>query len=123
VDEEKARHFLSSLCPSWMISTVSSVGNSGGLLAAWNPIVFDLQSYLCVGGILLTGVYLPDKSRISFLNAYGPCTGRRQFWELVESKGFLARDDLILAGDLNFTTNIDEVWGARRFTRPFGRFF
>jgi exonuclease III len=27
VNEEKARHFLTSLCPSWMVSAVSSVGN------------------------------------------------------------------------------------------------
>jgi hypothetical protein len=91
VDEEKANIFLYSLYPSWMISTVSSVGSLGGLLAAWNPDVFDLQSHLCAGGILLTGIHLPDNRRISFLNAYGPYTGRRQFWELVESRGILDR--------------------------------
>ena len=123
VIEEKARHFLISLCPSWMTSTVIAVGNSGGLSVAWNPLVFGLQSYLRVGGIFLTSVYLLDKSMISFINAYDPCTGIRQFWDLVESKGFLARDDLILAGDLNFTINIEEVWGEGALPDPLAAYF
>jgi exonuclease III len=40
VDEEKARKFLFSLCPSWMVCALSSMGKSGGLLAAWNPTHF-----------------------------------------------------------------------------------
>jgi hypothetical protein len=70
---------------------------------AWNPNIFELQPFLSVGGILLTGIHIPDKRRISFLNAYGSCSGRRQFWEQVEAKGLLAQDNLILAGDLNFS--------------------
>jgi hypothetical protein len=66
---------------------------------AWNPDVLDLQSHLCSGGILLTGTLLPDNSRISLINTYGPCSGRRQFWETVDSRGLLDRDDLIIAGD------------------------
>jgi hypothetical protein len=59
-----------------MISVVSSVGKSGGLLVAWNPNIFELQPFLSVGGILLIGIHIPDKRRICFLNAYGSCTGR-----------------------------------------------
>jgi hypothetical protein len=69
------------------------------------------------------GVHLPDKRKISFLNAYGPCSSRRKFWESVETKGILARDDLILAGDLNFTTSVDEVWGVGAFPDPLEGFF
>lgn len=32
VNKDNARHFLTSLCPSWLVSAVNSVGNSGGLL-------------------------------------------------------------------------------------------
>jgi hypothetical protein len=71
----------------------------------------------------LTGIRLPDKRRIYFLNVYGPCIGRRQFWEKVEAKGLLAQGDLILAGDLNFTTSLDEVWGEVGFIRSTGGFF
>jgi hypothetical protein len=123
VDEVKARNFMYSLCPTWMISDVSSIGKSGGLLVAWNPIVFELQSFLSVGGILLTGIHTLDKSRICLLNAYGPCTGRRQFWDQVESKGLLAHDAPIIAGDINFTTSYDEVWGVGALTDPLAGFF
>jgi exonuclease III len=37
VDEEKARHFMVKFVPNWYICAVKSVGNSGGLLAAWDP--------------------------------------------------------------------------------------
>jgi hypothetical protein len=112
-----------SLCPSWMVSAVSSMGKSGGLLVAWNPILFDLQPFICVGGILLTGIHLPDNKRISFINAYGSCSGRRSFWEKVEAKGLLSMDALILAGDLNFTTSFDEVWGVGALMDPLAGFF
>jgi hypothetical protein len=91
---------------------VSSVGKSGGLLVAWNPNLLDLQPFLCVGGILLTGVHIPDKRRISLINVYGPCSGRRLFWENLEASGLLDLRNLIIAGDFNFTTGSDEVWGA-----------
>jgi hypothetical protein len=123
VVEEKARKFMNSLCPTWMNSAVSSVGKSGGLLVAWNPNVFELQPYLCAGGILLTGSHIPDKRRICLLNVYGSCIGRRQFWEQVEAKGLLAQSDLILAGDLNFSMGIDEVWGATALIDPLAVFF
>jgi hypothetical protein len=60
VDEEKARKFMFSLCPTWMYSVVRYVGKSGGLLAVWNPNIVDLQPYLCDGDILLTGGPLLD---------------------------------------------------------------
>jgi hypothetical protein len=50
-------------------------------------------------------------------------TGRRQFWEQVESKGLLAQDDLIMAGDLKFYTSIDEVWGVGALSDPLASFF
>jgi hypothetical protein len=111
VDEEKARNFLIALCPSWKLSTVSSKGKSGGLLVAWNPYLLDLQPFLCVGGILLAGVHIPDNRRINFINMYGPCTGRRIFWENLNASGLLDRRNLIIAGDFNFTTGSDEIWG------------
>jgi hypothetical protein len=63
VSEEKARKFMCSICPNWMICVVSSVGKSGGLLVAWNPNIFELQAFLSAGGILLTGTHIPDKKR------------------------------------------------------------
>jgi hypothetical protein len=85
--------------------------------------LFDLHPFLCVGGILLTGIHLPDNKKISFINAYGPCSGHRLFWERVEAKGLLSMDALILVGDLNFTTSFDEVWGVGALMDPLAGFF
>jgi len=106
-----------------MISVVSSIGKLGGLLVAWNPNIFELQPFLSVGGILLTCIHIPDKRRISFLNAYGSCYGRRKFWEQVEAKGLLAQDNLILVMDLKFSTSPDEVWGEVALPDPLEDFF
>jgi hypothetical protein len=40
VDEVKARNFMFSLCPLGVLVRLVSVGKSGGLLVAWNPIIF-----------------------------------------------------------------------------------
>jgi hypothetical protein len=102
---------MCSIYPNWMISVVISVGTSGGLLVAWNPNIVELRSFLSVGGILLTGIHILDKRKISFINAYGSCFDHRRFWEQVDDKGLLAQNNLILVGDLNFDISADEVWG------------
>jgi exonuclease III len=45
VDEEKARLFMLKFVPNWCSCMVSSVGNSGGLLATWDPNKFVLTSF------------------------------------------------------------------------------
>jgi hypothetical protein len=106
-----------------MVSAVRSVGKSGGLLAAWNSIIFDLQPYLSVGGIFLTSIHNPDKSQIYVINSYGPCSGHILFWEKVEDKGLLSMEALIIAGDMNFTTSSEEVWGVGALSDPLAGFF
>jgi hypothetical protein len=96
-----------------MICVVNSLGKSGGLLVSWDPKVFDLMPFLSCGGILLSGYCLSDKRRITFLNVYGPCIERKQFWEKVDGRGLLAQGDLIIAGDLNFTTSAKR-YGVRQ---------
>jgi hypothetical protein len=74
VQSEKARMFMSLIQPYWFCCAVSSVGTSGGLLVAWDPIVFYLNAFLTCGGILLTGHIIASKRVLSILNVYGPCT-------------------------------------------------
>jgi hypothetical protein len=71
----------------------------------------------------LSGTCIADKRRISFLNVYGPCTDRKIFWEKVDGRGLLAHSDLIVAGDLNFTTSAKEVWGVSALLDPLAVFF
>jgi len=44
VDAQKVRSFMYSLHPDWFICVVRSVGKSGGLLVAWDPLTFDLTA-------------------------------------------------------------------------------
>jgi len=108
-NEEKARDFMYALMPEWMSCAVSSIGNSGGLLISWDTHFFVFSLVLTCGSIVLTGSSLVDKRKISLLNVYGPCTNRKLFWKKMEDRGLLAHVDLILAGDLNFTLNSDEI--------------
>jgi hypothetical protein len=106
-----------------MVCVVNALGKSGGLLVSWDPKVFNLLPFLSCGGILLTGFCISDKRRINFLNVYGLCTERKRFWEKVDGRGLLAKGDLIIAGDLNFTTSAEEVWGATTLLDPLAAFF
>jgi hypothetical protein len=102
---------------------VSAVGTSGGLLASWDPNFFVFDSFLSTGGILLTGHSIEDKRKLSILNVYGPCQNRKDFWASVEASGILAQKDLILAGDLNFTTSPLEIWGQKALQDPLSGYF
>ena len=61
VDEEKAHLFMLKFVPNWCSCAVISMGNSGGLLATWDPNKFLLVPSLCSGGIILKGISLENK--------------------------------------------------------------
>jgi hypothetical protein len=44
-------------------------------------------------------------------------------WKKMEDRGLLAHADLIMAGDMNFTLNSDEIWGLAALTDPLAVFF
>jgi hypothetical protein len=123
VDGLKARTFLSKYRPDWHTCSVNSLGSSGGLAAAWDPSMFDLQPFLSCAGLLLTGTCKWNSQSINLLNVYGPCQNRRTFWQQVESQGLLDLHNLVLAGDLNFTLNSGETWGLSTLQDPLAEFF
>jgi exonuclease III len=123
VGAEAARNFFFALRPDWMACAASSIGTSGGLLAAWDPLHFDFTPMLSPGGILLTGTCLELNTSLTLLNAYGPCLDRKLFWENLDRLGLLAIKDLIIAGDLNLTLSSKEIWGDKAKTDPLATFF
>jgi hypothetical protein len=122
-DAEVARNFLFALKPDWMVCVASSIGNSGGLLAAWDPLHFDFMPSLSPGGILLTSTCHELNSSLALLNTYDPCMDRRSFWERLDNLGLLSLNYLIIAGDLNFTLNTKEIWGVRAKIDSLATFF
>jgi hypothetical protein len=81
---------MQKFVPNWYMCVVSSVGNSGGLLATWDPNKLTLDPTLCGGGIFLSGVTLETHCVINLLNVYGPCFERVSFWDRLVSKGFVS---------------------------------
>jgi hypothetical protein len=79
---------------------------------AWDPLKFDLSTYLICGGIYLIGIHLEKRQQISFLTIYGPCGDRRSIWTNVVDNGILAHKNLIVVGDFNLTMSVREIWGV-----------
>jgi hypothetical protein len=63
------------------VCSVNSVGNSGGMLVAWDPNLFDLVPYLTVGGILVTGRSLLHNRDYSFTKCLWPLLSQEKFLE------------------------------------------
>lgn len=78
---DKARSFFNKIKLGWMICTVDAVGLSGGLLAAWNPLVFKLCPSVTSLGILLSGNIRGLEKNINIINCYGPYSNRMDFWD------------------------------------------
>jgi hypothetical protein len=123
VNGQKSRSFLNQFHPNWHTSSKSSIGTSGGLVVSLDPTIFYLVPYLCSGGILLTGTCLWNNQQISLLNIYGPCTESKQLWDKVVTRGILDYTNLIIAGDLNLTTSVGEVWGVSTSLDPLASYF
>jgi len=85
------------------------LGNSGGLLASWDPSIYEYFHFLTIGGMLLIGKCLKNNRILAILNMYGPCSDRIKFWKSIEDNGILTIKNLIIAGDLNLVLYPDKV--------------
>jgi endonuclease/exonuclease/phosphatase family metal-dependent hydrolase len=121
--DQKSRDFVHQFRTSWVTAAVNSIGNSGGLLVAWDPSLFDLRPFLSSGGILLLGRCLATNQEVALLNIYGPCLDRPLFWSHLANSGLLSLPNLIIGGDLNIILSADEHWGGSFLSGPTEAFY
>ena len=100
---------FSKLMPGWEFCAINAPGLSRGLLTGWNPLSMRCKAFVTVAGILVHARFRDSSSTLSILNYYGPYRNREPFWEKVIEGGLLLLPNLVLAGDLNFTTDAVEI--------------
>jgi hypothetical protein len=57
------------------------------------------------------------------INCYGPYHDKEFFWEAIKRDGILKEQNVILGGDLKFTTCSREMWGAHSRDDPLHSYF
>ena len=90
---------------------------------AWNPCLAYFSGYVACAGLLLKGKFINLDVPIHLLNIYAPYSQRELFWDLVVLSGVLSLPNLIVAGDLNFTWSVEEVWGSCHAFDPLSGYF
>ena len=108
-DHLTALRFSSLMKPSYEFCAIDALGLSRGTLSTWNPCLVRCKAYLSFAGILLHARFKALDSVFSLVNCYGPYANRTTFWDSVVAGGIFYFPNLILAGDLNFTTSALEI--------------
>jgi hypothetical protein len=123
VSEAKAIELFGKLLPNWYVYGVDSSRLLGRLLTAWNPRKVEFSSLLSPTGILLDGLVKYINKRLKFINCYGPYFDREEFLEVIRMDGLIKEHNIILRGNLNFTTSNIEVWGSHAKDDPLQLYF
>ena len=109
-DHLTALRLFAFMKPGWEFCAIDALGLSRGILSAWNPRLVRCKAYLSFASILLYARFKSLDSVFSIVNCYGPYANRISFWDKVVDGGIFNYPNLILAGDLNFTTSELEIW-------------
>ena len=73
----------------------------------------QLRPFKNTRGILLEGKIGFIDKYVTILNIYASYKNRDSFWASLSDSGLLNVDNLIITGDLNFTTSSVEIWGKK----------
>lgn len=113
--------YFRKMFPSWHISALEAINLSRGLVVLWYPIWIKAKKYSCLVGILISVKMKGHKFPINILNVYAPYKNRLLFWENLFASEILDVENLLIAGDLNVTLNMDEIWGINKKKDPLAK--
>ena len=105
--------YFRTVYSDWHLAAIDVEGQSGGLVALWDPKWANMRAYSFFGGILLSGKCRGFKHRINFINMYAPYKERLIFWRRIEACGILSLQNILIAGDLNCVLHDSEIWGDK----------
>lgn len=80
-NDESIEQTLSTVKPGWQFHALDAIGRSGGLAIGYNPR--SINASATWGGVGFIGLDLFSAElglSIGFINVYGPCQRREDFW-------------------------------------------
>ncbi|GJY87143.1 RNA-directed DNA polymerase, eukaryota, partial [Tanacetum coccineum] len=113
VSDSEVRSFWGNSIFEFIIS--DAIGNSGGLLCAWNPNIFHKEHHIISDNfIALYGTWKPNKSKMLFINVYAPQPGslKRILWSYLSTLINRWNGECIVMGDFNEVRRKEERWGS-----------
>lgn len=84
-----AREVLRKFLKGWYMSTIDAIGQSVGLLSAWNPRNLNVVPFFTPTGIMFEGYFCESDQMLRFINSYGPYADKNVYWQFVKNDGVL----------------------------------
>ena len=80
---EKPCEFFLGILKDWEVCVVDAEGQFKGILAIWNPRVYNFKDFKTGVGILLEGIIIGFDQTSNILNIYAPCRDKKRFWDII----------------------------------------
>nr|GEV67123.1 hypothetical protein [Tanacetum cinerariifolium] len=96
-------------------SISEALGNSGGILCAWDPNTFHKDHHIISDNfIALYGTWIPMKSHLLMISVYAPqsSTSKRFLWNYISSLINRWNGESMVMGDFNEVRSPEERWGS-----------
>nr|GEU33284.1 hypothetical protein [Tanacetum cinerariifolium] len=92
-----------------------ALGNSGGILCAWDHNVFRKEHHTISDNfVALFGSWIPNQMKTMFISVYAPQAGsnKRILWSYLETLVNRWNGECVIMGDFNEVRRMEERWGS-----------